>query len=213
MFCVNCGNHLNGLAFCSSCGSQNNPTSLAGQQQTPNLSLTHLVIPKARSKQFLHIFGCLVFVVISIVMIAASLAVDEIEPFTQGILFIFGGLGIITFGLFGIVNVIRLFTIKIALQVDANGIIDNSSAIALGFIPWEDVVSISVREFMSEKLIVVEVSDEEKYLRKLSLFKRKLTDNRSWGLGIIQINLNQTQYNPTEISNTMNHLMAMYKRN
>ena len=53
-----------------------------------------------------------------------------------------GGLSIVVFGAFIIYPIVKLFDSKPSLIIGQKGIIDNSNAVALGEIPWSDIVNV-----------------------------------------------------------------------
>ena len=91
-----------------------------------------------------------------------------------------------SFGLF------KLFDDRPALVFSPAGLVDRSSALAVGFIDWSDVVGWSVVEVNKRKFLQVNVAEPEKYLRELGLFKQMLA-RISW----------KTRGSPIHISSSM----------
>ena len=46
------------------------------------------------------------------------------------------------------------------------GLTDNSSGVATGFVPWEDIAGVEARELMGQRMLVFHLVDIEKYLRR-----------------------------------------------
>lgn len=82
---------------------------------------------------------------------------------------------------------------KDILIVDENGVTDNSSAVALGFIPWQDIKDIHLRSTLGNYFIELELFDEEKYLKRLKGIKKLAVKiNLNTGHELVCITLNST---------------------
>lgn len=57
------------------------------------------------------------------------------------------------------------------LQADTKGITDNTSAMSLGFMPWEDIKEISLLKISGKEFIAFSLENEESCLRKISAKK------------------------------------------
>lgn len=80
----------------------------------------------------------------------------------------------ILFGIFGGFTTWKLFDKKPGLELDSFGIIDNASALAAGLIPWTDVVDTGIYEVQKQKMLVIQVRDPDKYIKRGSPLKRLL---------------------------------------
>jgi hypothetical protein len=95
-----------------------------------------------------------------------------------------GYLGIVFFGVIALFIINKLFNTGPGFVIDDNGIVDNSSTFSVGFIPWEDVVDVSVIEVSSQKLINIKVSDPTDYIKRQPNVLAKqtaATNNRMYG--------------------------------
>jgi hypothetical protein len=68
----------------------------------------------------------------------------------------------------------RLFDVSPGLQFVTDGFIDNTNMFSMGYIAWEDVTGIEVRQIQNQKLIYVLLQDPEKYISKCNALKRAL---------------------------------------
>lgn len=87
------------------------------------------------------------------------------------------GLGLVTalFGAAGAVYGIRKsFDRKPGLTLSPAGLVDNSSAVAAGFIPWSEVTGLGTFEIQGQKMLVVHVTDPARYIERGSALKRAL---------------------------------------
>ncbi|MET3978941.1 hypothetical protein ABIB62_001510 [Mucilaginibacter sp. UYP25] len=81
---------------------------------------------------------------------------------------IVGYTAIVFFGVCALFIANKMFDAGPGFVIDNNGIVDNSSPFSVGFIPWVDVVSLSVIEIGSQKFMVVKVEDAEGYIKRQS---------------------------------------------
>lgn len=89
---------------------------------------------------------------------------------------------------------------KHLLVVDENGITDNSSAISLGYIPWCDIERVYVDSFINTDFIEVELKNNEIYLEKVNLLKRKaIIANLKLGHQAVCISLSTEKIMPYDI--------------
>jgi hypothetical protein len=52
------------------------------------------------------------------------------------------------------------------------GLTDNSSGVAMGFVPWEDIAGVEARELMGQRMLVFHLVDVEKYVRRHGVLTR-----------------------------------------
>ena len=132
-----------------------------------------------------------------------------LEIFMKIILFI----GALFFGYAFIFFCKRVFNKSEMLIIDSKGITDNSSAISLGFIPWEEIDSAYIGEVLENRFIELKIKDEEKYLNNLSFLKKFFINyNRKIGHEISCITLNTTDYSLDEVLTEIKIYMAKYKK-
>jgi hypothetical protein len=86
--------------------------------------------------------------------------------------YLIGLMAVVFFGIVGGFAVKKLFDKKPGLVFNSAGIIDNASFVAAGLIPWEDVVGAEILEIQSSKILIVKVSDPQKYFERGSSVKR-----------------------------------------
>lgn len=79
----------------------------------------------------------------------------------------------ITFsGLCGLYGVRRCFDARGGLIINKSGIIDNSSAFSIGLIEWVDIQGFGMVQFRGIKMLLVFVSNPQKYLNSASILNR-----------------------------------------
>ncbi|KFF15102.1 STM3941 family protein [Flavobacterium hydatis] len=79
-------------------------------------------------------------------------------------------------GLFGIYFCTKkIFDKKPGVIIDNIGIIDNSSGVSLGRIPWTDVMTVAERTVITQKMITIYLKNPDDYINKeSSSIKRKM---------------------------------------
>lgn len=123
-----------------------------------------------------------------------------------------GIIAILFFGATGIYGLIKLFDSKTGLKIDSNGITDNSNATGIGLIIWNDIYQIRSEQVASEKFIMIDLIEPEKYIKKAGNgIKARLmkTNMRIYGTPI-SITSRTLKYNFAELEKIM---QTQYKRN
>jgi hypothetical protein len=132
-----------------------------------NHEIPQLAVPLSRRKLVLVLLGCCAFVAIGAWMI--SMAKDE------GIVVAGAGLAsILCFGLGGVYALFKLFDPRPALIIDAEGIIDNSSAVSVGRVRWDEITGVGTCQDKGQRFLVIGVIDPEKYVKRTSWLLRPL---------------------------------------
>ncbi len=90
--------------------------------------------------------------------------------FAQGL----GLASIVIFGLLALFFFKKLFDKKAGLVFNNAGIVDNASAVAAGFIPWSEVMGAEIFEVPQQKMLIIMVSDPQKYVDRGNAVKKKL---------------------------------------
>lgn len=94
-----------------------------------------------------------------------------------------GAVAFLFFGAAAVYAVAKAFDRKPGLVLGPTGLVDNSSAVAAGFIPWSDVTGVRIFTFGIQKFLVVRVADPEKYIRRGNPFRRALNRVNTWMCG------------------------------
>lgn len=124
------------------------------------------------------------------------------HPFHSPFVILIGSLGILFFGGTFMYYTKRIFTTNLPpiLFVDDKGIIDKSSALAIGFIPWEDISRIRLRSHLDQTYISVTLKDNQKYLAKMNAFQRYCSKiNLKSGFPLVNIVLTTSNEIPEQV--------------
>jgi hypothetical protein len=133
-----------------------------------------LAIELSKSKIVLMIVGAFGFIAIGAWMSledAQSIARDT-PIFDPQLVHGVGIAGIVFSSLGVILATKKLFDKRPGLVLNSAGIIDNSSGVAAGFIPWSEIVGAEIFEVHRQKMLIITLRDPEKYIARGNLFKR-----------------------------------------
>lgn len=131
-----------------------------------------IIIQLGKTKMFLSLLIAFGFVGIGV-----WLAFFEKTPSFNTNPFLIGVLGWITIIFFGIASIIILRKSLLpsqGLYIDSKGILDSSSGISAGFIPWKSIASIEEIMVVNQKFIAIHLHDPEAFIAsQTSNFTRK----------------------------------------
>jgi len=125
-----------------------------------------------------QIILCIAFVALGIWLLKNKGRIDNTFFETYRLNLVIGGLTVLFFGSFLTVWIFKLLDRKPGIQVDDNGILDNSTSISVGKIPWSDIESVKPSNY-SSNVITVMLKDPAKYidLQKNQIKKKLLKAN------------------------------------
>ncbi len=119
-------------------------------------------IPLSRGKTTLLVLMSIAFILLGVWVIQmrdAQLPPDYDPLFVRGVALAC----IVFFGACGLVGLRKLFDGRPGLQFTPAGIVDNSSGVSVGLVPWSDVTGLGIFQVGRTRSIVVKVADPEKY--------------------------------------------------
>jgi hypothetical protein len=130
-----------------------------------------IVIPLSKGKLALLLLGSIAFVAGSIWIWSIADSQTRYNPlYMKGVAIA----GVSFFGLCGIYGCIKVFDGRPGLIVDDQGIVDNSSAVSAGRVPWEEIIGLRISEIAGQRILVIEVTDPQKYIERCGVFLRML---------------------------------------
>jgi len=152
-----------------------------------------VVIPLSKGKTFLLLLGAVAFVLASIWLWSIADVQTRYNPLYAKAV---AAAGAFFFGLCAIYGGFKIFDNRPGLIIDESGIVDNSSAVAAGRIPWDDVVALNVSEIAGQRFVTVVVVEPQKYASRGSAFGRMLNAaNMKMSGSPINISSNSLQMN------------------
>ena len=81
---------------------------------------------------------------------------------------------ILFFGACGVYGIVKMFDRKPGLVLNSDGVVDNASGVAAGFIPWSEVLGAGVYEVQGRKMLIIGVRDPRKYIERGGALRRML---------------------------------------
>lgn len=170
-------------------------------------------IPLSKTKMTLAFFCSLVFVGLGIWFLVNPPKVRNLILVNPTMIFIIGIVSILFFGLVAIMIFCKFSDKKAGLIINRQGIIDNSSGVSAGLIPWTDIQEITIVQVMHQKFLMVIVKNPQEYLyRVASPVKRSAMkmNYKSYG-SPISISANALQTDFDKLHKLMNEKMNEYK--
>jgi len=172
-----------------------------------------LVIELSKSKVILMILGSFGFVALGYWLFSMDAAAMKELPIDDP-LFIHG-VGIasmVFFSLTGIFGTRKLFDKKPGLVLNSAGIIDNSSGLAAGFIPWSEITGAEIYEIHRQKMLIIKVRNPEEFIQRGNVLRRAMVQMGSKMSGSIAITSNTLKINFPELLSTFERYHGKYRQ-
>lgn len=167
-----------------------------------------IMIPLSKGKIALLLLGSVGFVVLSLWL----WSVADTQALASLFLRLLAVSGIAFFGLCGIFACIKLFDGRPGLIIDDEGIVDNSSAAAVGRIPWNEITGIRVSEISGHLILTIDVIDPQKYLKRSHFLVRIMNAGSVSMVGSpINISVNGLNVNFDELEQILTAAFERYR--
>ena len=124
-----------------------------------------MVVVRAPRLKILFLF------VLSLIMVAASAWLAVTVP-VAFLTWPVGLAGICFFGLAGGWILSRFFSHRISLILDRDGLVDNSSALPAGRIPWDQITRVGISTIQNQRFLGIDVRDRTILASSTSAFHR-----------------------------------------
>lgn len=171
------------------------------------------IIELSKTKIILILFLSLIFIGAGFWFVSMDAATIESNRRFNDPLFVHG-LGWVTtvFGsLASIFSIKKLFDKKPGLILNSTGIIDNSSAVSAGLIPWSDVADFGIYEVHRQKMLTVLLKNPDKYI-EIGNSMRKTLNRANFKLcgSPIAITSNSLKINFDDLVKVASEYLAKY---
>ncbi len=125
-------------------------------------------IKLSKKKIYKSIVVLIIFLLICLLFVFYPDTFTSIIFRNKYLIFLIGISGIIfsILYLYPIIN--KLFKLNIGLEINENGIINNTEYLNLGLIKWSDVSNIRIKEFGKGRYLLLDLKNEEDYLNRLN---------------------------------------------
>lgn len=144
-------------------------------------------IALSKIKLVVLLIGSLGFVVMGVIFILKSDSIATSQSVSPQFINVLGWISTVFFGVCAGSIATKLFDRSIGLRIDDRGITDNTSSSAAGLIEWQDIVGLERVTIASNKMIMVQVRNPEKYIArgKNSFVRRAMKmNNKLYGTPI-----------------------------
>jgi hypothetical protein len=132
------------------------------------------VIELSRNKVLLLLLGSCIFVALGVWLFLMDAETIRREMPLRNPLLIHGvGVaGVVFFSLCAVMAARKMLDKKPGLVLNSSGIIDNSSGVSAGFIPWSEILGAQIFEVMGQRTLIILVKNPEAYVERGSKLKR-----------------------------------------
>jgi hypothetical protein len=166
----------------------------------------HIEIPLSKTKLFLMLTGAIVFVLLGIWFVSKpkELSAQSFHHSPESIL-IAGLASILFFGICAIFISKKIADNKLGLIINDKGIIDNSGAMSVGLILWQDLLEVRRENIARQDFIIIIVANPEEYINRQTSFilKKAMEMNYKVYGSPISISANGLKYNFNELYETI----------
>lgn len=125
-------------------------------------------IKLSKKKMYKSIVVLIIFLLICLLFVFYPDTFTSVIFRSKYLIFLIGISGIIfsILYLYPIIN--KLYKLNIGLEINENGIINNTEYLNLGLIKWSDINNVRVKEFGKGRYLLLDLKNEEDYLNKLN---------------------------------------------
>lgn len=131
------------------------------------------VIPISKTKSWMLFSGSLAFVFGGLTLPLINLKVNE-APFSSAAVNTVATITVLFFGLCAWMWWKKIMQQNVGLQVDEQGVIDQSSGVSLGRIHWHDIKAVEEFSMVGQPFVVLKLSNPDAYIAKSNSFVRKI---------------------------------------
>jgi len=127
-----------------------------------------VIIPLNKFKLVTMSFGAALFVAAGIWFVTnpSSFTKNTFSFMGSTKIIVVGWAAILFFGACLIMIFRKIFDNKLGFVINGQGIVDNSSGVSAGLIPWADITGLTVRQVYNQKFIMVMVKNPEEYIER-----------------------------------------------
>jgi hypothetical protein len=130
-----------------------------------------MVIPLKKRTSLVMALGAFAFVAVAAWQWSVADTHRTVDPLLAKVVSL---VAIGFFAVCGIYLVRRVFDTRPGLVLDRDGILDHSSGVAVGRIPWDDITNVKVSSIAGQAFVTIEVVDPGKYSARGGALRRKL---------------------------------------
>lgn len=122
----------------------------------------------SKKKMYKTIIVLIVFLLICVLFVFYPNTFTSVIFRSKYLIFLIGISGIIFSVLYLYLLINKFCKLNIGLEINENGIINNSEYLDIGLIKWSDVNNIRVKEFGKGRYLLLDLKNEEDYFSRLN---------------------------------------------
>lgn len=145
-----------------------------------------LVVYPRRVKMALVLLGAIAFVVLGIWIATPGIAA-KVAPWK---VLLASYVGVPFFGACALYAAYRLVRHKPSIEIDATGIMDNASAVAVGHLGWDEIDYVKPYEYSGQSMLGIFPKDLDALLARQTAWRRSLM-KMGLGMGAAPVNIPQ----------------------
>ena len=130
-------------------------------------------IPLSKNKLSLMLFGSLIFISLGLWFVIKPPTISNPIIGNPTLLLTVGIAGILFFGLCAIFIAKKLPEKTPGLIINNQGVIDNSSGVSVGLVPWCDIKGINMTNVANQKFLMLVVKNPDEYINREKGFIKK----------------------------------------
>ncbi|MBN2614925.1 MAG: hypothetical protein JXR71_04465 [Bacteroidales bacterium] len=139
-----------------------------------NQNTDRIEIPVSKSKLLGLLVGAAVFFVVGIFLYITPESFVSVQFKDTQTMMLMGIAGILFSGVTLIFGIRKLLNKKPGLIIDQQGITDNTTASSAGLIEWNDITAIETKKVLTNRFMLIRVSNPDYYLNRVNGLKQKI---------------------------------------
>lgn len=174
----------------------------------------NVVVKQTRKGNFLYISAAVAMSLLYLFLLFSNIGTMLQNSLIQVLFWVIMAFGFLFFAGCSFFIIKRALSKKDILTVTADGITDNSSALAFGFIPWSDMERIYLDSVMKNTFIEIQLKNEEAYISRFrGIRKWMILANRRMGHQAVCITLNSSGVSPQKLLVKLQERLSASQRN
>jgi hypothetical protein len=163
-----------------------------------------------KNKLRLMLVGAGLFFIAAVWIVTSPSAVARFNPFFAKVT---GVLGLVFFGAAFVFIWKKVNDNKPGLVIDENGVMDNSSGVSAGLIPWSDIIDIKFEKVFNQSFLMLIVRNPNAYIeQQQNVIKKKAMQMNFKNYGSpISIPAGTLSYNFDELRQLLINKLSVYK--
>lgn len=163
-----------------------------------------------KTKLRLMLVGSGLFFILAVWIVTSSSAIASFNPFFAKVTGVFG---LLFFGAGFVFVWKKVNDTKPGLVIDETGVLDNSSGVSAGLIPWNDIIDIKSEKVFNQRFLMIIVRNPAIYIeQQQNVIKKKAMQMNFKNYGSpISIPSSTLDYNFDDLRHLLSERLTVYK--